>query len=308
LQPDVNERALTAAWVRVRTLAESEGTVDVDEVRTLELALRPLAGALEIQRGMVPLLDRAKLYGLAMAWDSDPTPPTPVWQLARIERWLALGAPEFAFIALAQMRAGGTPIDGPRVRAWTVLERERARRGALWQLNLAALNAVDPDLVQRLQIYPRMSVGLLPIGAGVAEFSSQGGSHLQLWAATPNEAGAEAEPLIARCAGRSDVFIAGVGDGTLPVLTLRTRDGNTAPLTVHVVEPNLARVRALFEIADVSAALREGRLWLHAGPRSVETLSALFARGQPLSDDAVLGGDPLALSILEMASGRRPVE
>lgn len=307
MQPEVNERALTAAWVRVRTLAESAAPVDVEEVRTLELALRPLAGALEIQRGMVPLLDRAKLYGLAMAWDSDPSPPTPVWQLARIDRWLELGAPEFAFIALAQLRANGTSIDGPRGRALAALERERTRRSAMWQINLAALGAVDPDLVRRVETYPRMSVGLLPIGAGVAEFSSQGGSHLQLWAATPDEASAEAEPLVARCAGRSDIFVAGVGDGTLPVRALK-RERDASPLTVHVVEPNLARVRALFEIADVSAPLRDGRLWLHAGPRSVESLTALFARGPALSDDAVVGGDPLALQILEMAGGRRPVE
>jgi hypothetical protein len=305
LRPEVNEQALTAAWLRVRALASADGLPDIEEMRRLELTLRPVAGSPEIQQVVVPLLDRLELRGLAMAWDSDPNPPGREWHLARFERWLKLGAPEFAFIALAQL-GGGEALDEEKQRAHRMLEAEREPRAALFAQNLNALGAVDPDLSQRLAKHPRLTVGLRPLGAGVAEFSSHGGSHLQLWAATPEDALAEAEELVGRCRPHGECFIAGVGDGTLPAVAMHTTSVNPRePLIAHVVEPNLARIRALFEVVDVSAALREGRIWLHAGAHGIETLARVFARGRPLAQEAVIGGDPVAISMMEAAASAR---
>jgi hypothetical protein len=243
-----------------------------------------------------------------MAWDSDPNPTAPGWYFARFERWLKLGAPEFAFLTLAQMHTLGEDLTDAKRRAHAALTAERTQREALYQLNRKALGDVDPDLAQRLDHYPRLCVGLRPIGAGVAEFSSHGGSHLQLWAATPADAARDALALLERTLVHGECFIAGVGDGTLPALAMEahcpTADGTLGPLLAHVVEPNLARIRALFEIVDVTVPLREGRIWIHAGARGIDTLAHVFARGRPRADESVMGGDPVAMQMMEAAAAR----
>jgi hypothetical protein len=308
LTAEADEEALSAAWLRVRELVTSSAPPPTEEVRALELALRSVAGSTDIQQGVVPLLDRAELYGLAMAWDSDPNPSAPGWHFARFERWLKLGAPEFAFLTLAQMHTLGQDLTEAKQRAHAALASERSAREALYQLNLKALADVDPDLAQRLDHYPRLCVGLRPLGAGVAEFSSHGGSHLQLWAATPADAEREGQELLQRCLVHGECFIAGVGDGTLPALAMQVQcpspDGSFGPMLAHVIEPNLARIRALFEIVDVTAPLREGRIWMHAGARGIDTLAHVFARGRPRADESVMGGDPVAMQMMEAAAAR----
>jgi hypothetical protein len=255
----------------------------------------------EIQRALVPLLDRSGLHGLAMAWDSEPNVAGDDWLRARFERWLALRAPEFAFLTLAQLQGRGAAVDGDRARCVGVLALEQAARQPLWAANLAALGAVDPDLHERLSTTPRLSIALRPLGSGLAEYSGVGGPPLQLWAATAAEANQEAERLCARCAGRTTWFIAGVGDGTLPAAAARSG----APAgAVQLIEAHLVRLRALLEILDLTAALRSGLITLHAGADAVDSLADVLSRLPGLEEEAIVGGDALALSLLESAVER----
>ncbi|HKP59651.1 MAG TPA: hypothetical protein VJV78_23165 [Polyangiales bacterium] len=297
----LNEQAVVAAWLRVRTLVTSNAPVGLEELRSLELALRPVAGVAEIQRALVPLLDAGGLHGLAMAWDSEPNVAGDDWLRARFERWLALRAPEFAFLTLAQLQGRGATQDNDRARCVGLLAMEQAARQPLWAANMAVLAEVDPDLHARLHHSPRLSLALRPPGSGLAEYSGVGGPPLQLWAATAAEANQEAERLCARCEGRVPWFIAGVGDGTLPAAAARS---GAPPGAVQLIEAHLVRLRALLEILDLTAALRSRVITLHAGTDAVDSLADVLSQLPGLDEEAIVGGDPLALSLLESAVER----
>jgi hypothetical protein len=307
LQPAaLNEQAVLSAWLRVRALSSSSTQVDLDELRSLELALRPVAGVSEIQQALVPLLDRSGLHGLAMAWDGEPQTVSDEWLRARFERWLALRASEFAFLTLAQIQGRNSARPTDRTRASELLETERLLRGPTFADNLAALAEVDLGLRKRIVSSPRLSVALRPLGTGLAEYASGGGPPLQLWAATPEEAVAEANRLCGRCAGRDAWFMAGAGDGTLPAAAAAQVADLGGPRTgcIHIIEAHLVRMRALLEIVDLSEGIRARRIRLHAGAGAIESLARELAHLPPLEEDAVLGGDALSLSILESAASR----
>ncbi len=292
------------AWLRVRALSSSDAPIQLEELRSLELALRPVAGVSEIQQLLVPLLDRTGLPGLAMAWDGEPATVSDEWLRARFERWLALGCAEFAFLTLAQLQARQASFENDRSRADELLEYERARREPVWSANIEALHDVDPGLCRRLLTSPRLSVALRPLGAGLAEYASGGGPPLQLWAATPQDAAAEAYRLCGRCAHRAAWFMAGVGDGTLPAAAAELAASGQSQATVHIIEAHLVRMRAMLELVDLSDAVRAHRIWLHAGGGAVESVARVLLGQTPLEEDAVLGGDALSLSILESAANR----
>jgi hypothetical protein len=303
LQGVLNEQAVIAAWLRVRALVTSNAPVNLEELRGLEQALRPVAGVAEIQQALVPLLDHAGLHGLAMAWDGEPPAVGDEWLRTRFERWLALRAPELAFLTLAQLQGRGAAHDDDRPRATALLDQERALRTPMLARNLSALDAVDPELCERVRSSPRLSLVLRPLGAGMVEYTGGGGPPLQLWAATPDEAAAEAARLVARCSGREVWFIAGVGDGTMALAAASTFNPNQR-CTVHLVEGHLVRLRGLLEIADLAVALRTRRVRLHGGAPAADTLLDVLVKLPPLDEEAVIGGDQLALSILESARQR----
>jgi hypothetical protein len=304
LQGVLNEQAVLAAWLRVRALITSNAPLNVDELRGLEQALRPVAGVAEIQQALVPLLDRVQLHGLAMAWDGEPAAASDDWLRTRFERWLALRAPELAFLTLAQLQGRGAVHENDRARATALLDEERAARGPLYARNIAALGAVDPSLCDRVRSSPRLSVALRPLGAGMVEYTGGGGPPLQLWAATPAEAAAESARLCARCETREVSFIAGVGDGTMPAMIAQSAALARIPGSVHLVEGHLVRLRALLEVVDLADALRSRRLWLHGGAPAADTVAEVLTTLTRLDEESVIGGDQLALAILEAATER----
>jgi hypothetical protein len=304
LQGVLNEQAVIAAWLRVRALITSTAPVDLDELRGLEQALRPVAGVAEIQQALVPLLDRAQLHGLAMAWDGEPAAVGDDWLRTRFERWLALRAPELAFLTLAQLQGRGAVDESDRPRATQLLDEEREAREPLYAHNIAALYTVDQPLCDRIRTSPRLSVALRPVGAGMVEYTGGGGPPLQLWAATPAEAVAESARLCARCESREVSFIAGVGDGTMAATVAALAAHSRIPGTVHLVEGHLVRLRALLEIVDLADALRTRRLWLHGGAQAADTVAEVLTRLTRLDEESVIGGDQLALAILEAATER----
>lgn len=304
MQGVLNEQAVIAAWLRVRALVTSNAPVSLDELRALEQALRPVAGVAEIQQALVPLLDRAQLFGLAMAWDGEPAAAGDDWLRTRFERWLALRAPELAFLTLAQIQGRGAALDSDRPRAEALLDEERAAREPMFAYNAAALHEVDPGLCDRICASPRLSVALRPLGAGMVEYTGGGGPPLQLWAATPDEAIAEAARLCARCESREVSFIAGVGDGTMPAMIADLAARGCIPGAVHLVEGHLVRLRALLEVVNLADAIRSHRLCLHGGAPAADTVAAVLANLSRLDDESVIGGDQLALAILEAATER----
>jgi hypothetical protein len=296
----LDRKALAAAFLRARELLSALSTVTVPDALEIEQALRPLASAAEIQEVVVPLLDRAELYGLAMAWDSSTEGKSEDWLSARVQRWIALRAPEFAFITLCEWSRLNSRNDSAHQQAESVLGEERELRGALFATNLDAVAEVDPELSHSLHKSHRTSVALRPVGAGLAEFAGPGQPWVQLWAVTPEQALADAEALVRKGCTFEDAFVAGIGDCSLPFMAARNQPAPNA--RVHIVELHIARVRALLELVDLSDALRERRLWLHVGPRAVDTLAAFAqkALGQPAS---LIGGDSLAISLLRAAAG-----
>jgi hypothetical protein len=310
LQSPLNEQAIVAAFLRVRTLVASGSPVSIEEARELEQVLRPTASAAVVQQVVVPLLDRAELHSLAMAWDSGGAVTSPSWLLARVERWLKLGAPEIAFLTLAEMRRAGASGDEVLERASAQLDAARAPRAERLERNLSALSTSKPDLVDALRRYPRMSVALQPLGAGMAEYSNPGGPLAQIWAATPSDACDEAERLVRGCANSTDSFIAGVGDCTLPAAAAKTAASDagsagdpSAPASnrrVHLIEPNLARLRALFELVDLAAMVRDERMSVYGGVQAVSGLAACFPRGLLLQPEAVIGADATAIAMLRL--------
>jgi hypothetical protein len=300
-RPDsLDRKALAAAFSRAKELVSALSAVTVVEALQIELALRPLASAAEIQEVVVPMLDRAELFGLAMAWDSSLDGKSEAWLSARVQRWLALRAPEFAFITLCEWNRLNARNDRAHQQAHSMLVEERELRSALFETNLAAIAEVDPELLHSLQRSHRTSVALRPVGAGLAEFAGPGQPWVQLWAVTPQQALAEAENLVGKCSAFADAFVAGVGDCSLPLSAARCQLGALA--RVHVVELHIARVRALLELVDLSEVLRERRLWLHVGPRAVDTLEP-FAGAAISEAGSLVGGDAMAISLLRAAAG-----
>lgn len=269
-----------------------------DEAQRIEETLRPLASAQEIRQVVVPLLDRAELYGLAMAWDSGADTKSEEWLLTRANRFILLTAPEFAFITLCELNRLNAPVDAAKQAALQALERERAARIPVLERNLAALEESDPASAQELRKAHRTTVALRPVGAGLAEFAGPGQPWVQLWAVTAQVARSEAERLVQQCCAFDDGFIAGVGDCSLPDAAARVVKPNQR---IHVIDLQVARVRGLLEIADLSEPLRDRRVRLHAGPRALQTL-APYASIALAREQSVVGGDPVAFSLLRSAA------
>lgn len=294
--------------MRVRALATADAPINLEELRSLEQTLRPVAGAVEIQQALVPLLDQTGLRGLAMAWDGEPATVTDAWLRARFERWVALAAPELAFLTLAQLQARGASVASDRERAQAVLEREREAREPLFARNMAALQVIDPGLYRRVEASPRLSVALRPLGAGMSEYTGTGSPPLQLWAATPAEAAIEAERLCMRSKDQPVWFIAGVGDCTLPASAARAALGqagagaSSLAGTVHIIEAHLVRMRAMLEVVDFADALATGKVRLHGGAPATESIADVLRTVTHLREEMVVGGDSLAISILQSAA------
>jgi hypothetical protein len=295
----LDRKLLAAAFARARELLDGP-SVRQSEALQLEQSLRPLASASEIQQVVVPLLDRAELFGLAMAWDSGTDNKSEPWLLARVGRWLQLRAAEFGFITLSELNRSGDGHDDARQRLANMLDEERPLRRAMYTTNLDAIGEVDAELFNQLNKSHRTTVAMRPIGAGLAEFAGPGQPWVQLWAVTPNQALVDADALMRRVSKQDDAFIAGVGDCTLPAAAARLR--LDAMQRMHVVELHIARVRALLELVDLSEAVRQRRVQLHVGPRAIETLGP-FARKAFQDVNALIGGDPMAIALLRAGAG-----
>jgi hypothetical protein len=313
----LDRKQLAAAFTRAQSLLASTRPVSADDVQRLEEMLRPLASAPEVRRVIVPLLDQVQLFGLAMAWDSSVDDIPEKWLLARADRFVQLTAPEFAFLTLCELRrmeqsgAAHGDAESPeapfeveltavRDAALRMLEAERAVRVPTYAYNLAVIEQQDRDLALDLKRSHRTSVALRPVGTGLAEYAGPGQPWVQLWAVTASAAQYEADRLARQSTTFEDSFIAGIGDCSLPEAAARiAREGQR----VHIVELQVARVRALLEVVDLCSALTEGRVRLHVGTRGLSTL-APYAQLALENEASVVGGDPVAVQLLRAAAGQ----
>jgi len=272
--------------------------VAAEEAQRIEATLRPLAAAPEIRQVMVPLLDRAQLYGLAMAWDSGTEEKPAAWLLSRVQRFIHLTVPEFAFLTLCELKRLNAPLEEAKQRASAALEAERAVRGPTLEQNLAVWRQIDPEGAEEARRAHRVTAALRPVGAGLAEFAGPGQPWVQLWAVTATAARLEAERLVQQACAFEDAFIAGVGDCSLPAAAAAIARSDQR---VHVVELHVSRLRAMLEIVDLRDAVRERRLWLHGGTRALQTL-APYAKRALAQENSVVGGDPVSISLLKAAA------
>jgi hypothetical protein len=294
----LDRKVLAAAFLRAQALLNAQQPVAPEEAQRIEETLRPLAAAQEIRQIIVPLLDRAKLSGLAMAWDSGADTKSEAWLVTRAARFVALTAPEFAFITLCELNRDSPAVEQAKQNALAALEQERALRTPMFEHNVAAVAEVDPVQARELRKTHRTTVALRPLGAGLAEFAGPGQPWVQLWAVTADAARTEAERLVRQCGKFDDGFIAGVGDCSLPDAAARIARPEQR---MHVIDLQLARVRALLEVVDMSEAVRARRIQLHAGPRALQTLAPFAARALA-HEQSVVGGDPVAFSLLRAAA------
>lgn len=279
-------------------MLSSQQPVPVAEAQRLEAILRPLAAAPEIKQLVVPLLDRAGLHSLAMAWDSGPEERPSGWLAARAERFIKLSAPEFAFLVLCELQRINAPLLETKQRALSALESERAVRQPMLEQNLTVLAEHDAELATELRRAHRMTVALRPVGLGLAEFAGPGQPWVQLWAITAEVARDDAELLVQKAVTFEDSFIAGVGDCSLPEAATRyARAGQR----VHIIDLQASRVRALLEVVDLRAAISEQRIILHVGTRALKTL-APYAASALANEESVVGGDPVSGSLLKAAA------
>lgn len=294
----MDRKVLAAAYLQAQTLLSGQQAVPAAEAQRLEAMLRPLAAAPEIKQLVVPLLDRAGLHSLAMAWDSGPEERPAGWLAARAERFIKLTAPEFSFLVLCELQRINAPLLEARQRASSALEAERALRQPMFEGNLDALAAHDPELAQELRRTHRMTVALRPVGLGLAEFAGPGQPWVQLWATSADAARQDAERLVQKCVTYEDGFIAGVGDCSLPEAASRLAREHRR---VHIIDLQAARMRALLEVVDLRAAISDKRVLLHVGTRALKTL-APYAASALANEQAVVGGDPVSVSLLKAAA------
>jgi hypothetical protein len=279
-------------------LLSGQQPVPLAEAQRLESTLRPLAAAPEIKQVIVPLLDRAGLHSLAMAWDSGPEERPSGWLAARAERFIKLTAPEFSFLVLCELQRINAPLLEAKQRAAVALEAERALRKPMLDRNLDALTKQDAELASELRRAHRMTVALRPVGLGLAEFAGPGQPWVQLWAVSADAAREDAERLVQKCVSFPDAFIAGVGDCSLPQAAARlARLGQR----IHIIDLQASRMRALLEVVDLRAVLTEKRVLLHVGTRALKTL-APFAPQALANELSVVGGDPVSVSLLRAAA------
>jgi hypothetical protein len=190
------------------------------------------------------------------------------------------------------------PFETAKQQALNALDQERALRIPLLNQNLAALAEVDPELAQDIGRSHRITAAMRPIGAGLAEFAGPGQPWVQLWAVTTDAARHEAERLVRQCCAFEDGVIAGVGDCSLPDVAARLAHERQR---IHIVDLQVSRVRAMLEIVDLRAAIRERRIILHAGTRALTSLVP-YARIALAHEDSIVGGDPVAVSLLKAAA------
>jgi hypothetical protein len=294
----LDRKVLAAAYLQAQTLLSGSEPVAADEAQRIEATLRPLAAAPEIKQLVVPLLDKAGLYSLAMAWDSGSEERPVGWLAARAERFLKLTAPEFALLVLCELQRQSTDLPEVKEKALGALAAERDVRSAMLDQNLAVIAANDAELAEELRRTHRTTVAMRPAGLGLAEFAGPGQSWVQLWAVSAEAARADAERLVERCCSYEDGFIAGVGDCSLPEAASRlARSGRR----IHIVDLHASRMRALLEIVDLRAAVQDQRVLLHVGTRALRTL-APYAPRALAHDEAVVGGDPVSVSLLRAAA------
>jgi hypothetical protein len=294
----LDRKVLAAAYLQAQTLLSGQAPVSVADAQSIESTLRPLAAAPEIKQLVVPLLDRAGLHSLAMAWDSGPEERPSGWLAARAERFIKLTAPEFSFLVLCELQRINAPLLETKQRAATALEAERALRKPVLDRNLDALAEQDGELANELRRTHRMTVALRPVGLGLAEFAGPGQPWVQLWAVSADAARQDAEHLVQKCVSYKDAFIAGVGDCSLPEAAARlARLGQR----IHIIDLQASRMKALLEIVDLRAVLRDKRVMLHVGTRALKTL-APYAPQALSHEQSVVGGDPVSVSLLRAAA------
>jgi hypothetical protein len=294
----LDRKVLAAAYLQAQTLLSGPQPVPADEAQRLEATLRPLAAAPEIKQLVVPLLDRAGLHSLAMAWDSGPEERPSGWLAARAERFIKLTAPEFSFLVMCELQRINAPLLEAKQRATSALESERALRQPMLERNLEALAARDAELAIELRRTHRMTVALRPVGLGLAEFAGPGQPWVQLWAISAEAARQDAERLVQKAVTFEDGFIAGVGDCSLPEAASRlARQGQR----VHIIDLQASRMRALLEVVDLRTAISDKRVLLHVGTRALKTL-APYAGSALANEQAVVGGDPVSVSLLKAAA------
>jgi hypothetical protein len=294
----LDRKVLAAAFLQAQALLTTQELVSAEEAQHIEATLRPLAAAPEIRQVMVPLLDRAQLFGLAMAWDSGPEEKPAAWLYARVERFIRLTVPEFAFLTLCELKRLEAPLDEAKQRAAVALNQERAIRAPMLEQNLAVLRSVDPEGAEEVRRAHRTTSAMRPVGAGLAEFAGPGQPWVQLWAVTSAAARLEAERLVLQCCTFEDAFIAGVGDCSLPAAAAAAARVNQR---VHVIDLHVSRIRALLEIVDLRDAVRDRRILIHGGTRALQTL-APYAKRALQEENSVVGGDPVAVSLLKAAA------
>ncbi len=292
-EPTVDEDALLKAFERARQLLR-QGEAAATDVLALECALRPGASLRDVRDVMVPLLDRAALFGLAAAWDVDMDDLSSTRVIARVERWLALGAPELAVDVLSRVQLPGIDLTLLQRRVLERAEADLAARQATLMRNLDALRLRQPLAAAMIARMERASVVLRPTGAGVAHRVTGQGVRVVLQSETPEKTLAEAREKLQGLSWEAGATcIAGAADGAQLMMALahgpRSDFGLKARSVIALCDVNAGAVRALLEVEDLSAAIEARYLRVYAGVDLEAQLLVDFTRPHTARPGALLG-------------------
>ncbi len=267
--PSAEEEAIYRYFQQALRLLSQEQKPTEEEVLWLESQLRPYASLQEIREVVVDLCDRTQCFTLAALWDQEQPTQSSEHALARVQRLLELGAPALALNYLRRLPAEFRASNEVCGVLQAAAASDSAERALILEKNLRALAGRDETLACAIQQTETTTTALRPIGAGLA-LDCEPCPLVFTFEPTVKHARTRALSDIASMSKTPhDLAIIGVGDcvllasyiGRLPELGA----GLGKRYAVRIVEPDLARVRALLEVAEMSLPLAEGRFVFHAG-------------------------------------------
>ena len=247
------------------TLGGDSAIIDPDVARELEASLRPLSHQPDVRDVVVALLDRASLL-LAASWDHDREESTSLPLCRAIERCDRVGGTQLAVQLVRSLgpvasKLGDIPEQGSAGR--------RARQDVRSAPVRAKRDRARPPVPRnRPSAYATDRAGCLPCGPMGSGWSCATARRTDVAGGRPFARLARPrEPTESRVRSPISKTSWSLGSATerssrilLPMREMQAAETGE-DFAVWLIEPCIAKVRAMFEVLDVSKALARGRWW-----------------------------------------------
>lgn len=275
----------------------STGTLPAaDELVRLQQDLLPFAKEREVRLVVTQVLDAAGMLVLAAQWDSHWDAVDGTTALRRVERWLQIGLPRLARWAASALALDDAALGALAAALRDAEAQDNSERAPILAANLEALAQQDPSASELIAATPDTHVAFAGDPSGIV-VCSQGRPDRFLLG--DNDA---ATTMIEKLPAEGDVAFSGLGD-TVALLRLSVHQrrivkrGLDTEYSLHLIEPDVGKVRALLDTHDLSDALRLGRLRLHVGTDAEASLARALQRPRTALPTLCLGPDVQARAL-----------